>query len=459
MILRPNRSAVGKAISDSSEAGTPSCFSGGRKMVKCTNSTLASARRRLRQPRSPGCGSPETRSTLSRSRTPSITTTALLSMSVSSPGTTGVSNSTTLGPPCSMRTGISTISPGLARQRGDRLAVAPRGNRDRPDRNRRRCRRLRREDIWSLPTTPKRGASTSSMRRSRSPSWPVISACSGALKPSASALAGMSWTRPSVTRIAAADAVGRHVFQRLRQRRKQQRAVGAGPDRNETRLDVGRVSAKASSSALRAASTCVMRAPRVWLSLRSSTTATTLFCASRCSRTSDGSASAASSNARASAAPSRALLPGVKREAENAERGDDAARAKAGQGSSGVKARVEFTHGAPHCPRALQQIAHMHLIGFVIAGQRVHHEIDAAAQRHFALARAARRQRIERLPALVLRPGAGEIVRGDDDRRDIVRRAHRARRVIGRAPAAAPRPMCRHWRSVRQSRRADRRSW
>ena len=32
----------------------------------------------------------------------------------------------------------------------------------------------------------------------------------------------------------------------------------------------------------------------------------------------------------------------------------------------------------------------VHLVGFVIAGQRVHHEIDAAAQRQFALARAAR---------------------------------------------------------------------
>ena len=45
---------------------------------------------------------------------------------------------------------------------------------------------------------PKRGASRSSIRRSRSPSWPVISACSGALKPSASAFAGISSTRPSV---------------------------------------------------------------------------------------------------------------------------------------------------------------------------------------------------------------------------------------------------------------------
>ena len=66
LILRPKRSAVGKAISESSFAGVTSSFSGGRKIVKCTSSTLASARNRLRQLRSPGCGSPETSSTFSR---------------------------------------------------------------------------------------------------------------------------------------------------------------------------------------------------------------------------------------------------------------------------------------------------------------------------------------------------------------------------------------------------------
>ena len=236
---------------------------------------------------------------MSRSRTPSITTTALLSMSVSSPGTTGVSNSTTLGPPCSMRTGISTISPGLA---GSVAIVAP-SNRAEiviagskpPPLSTTLTRR-----IWSLPTTPKRGASTSSMRRSRSPSWPVISACSGALKPNASALAGMSCTRPSVTRIAAPILSGATSFSASAS--AENSSVPSAPVPTETkRGSMSGVFAKASSSALRAASTCVMRAPRVWLSLRSSTTATTLFCASRCSRTSDGSASAASSSARASA--------------------------------------------------------------------------------------------------------------------------------------------------------------
>ena len=42
MIFCWNSSRVGNAISDSSLIGVPSCFSGGRRMVKCTRSTLAS---------------------------------------------------------------------------------------------------------------------------------------------------------------------------------------------------------------------------------------------------------------------------------------------------------------------------------------------------------------------------------------------------------------------------------
>ena len=61
----------------------------------------------------------------------------------------------------------------------------------------------------------------------------------------------------------------------------------------------------------------------------------------------------------------------------------------------------------------LQEIADVNLIGLVIAGQRVHHKIDAAAQRQFMLARSARHQRIEAVAILVRRPAGGEIIRGD----------------------------------------------
>src|SRR3546814_287832 len=87
-------SRVGKAMSDSSRIGVPSCFSGGRRMVKCTRSTEGSDFRMLRQARSPACGSPDTSSTLKRSRTPFTTTAARLLASVSSsgPGWTSISS-------------------------------------------------------------------------------------------------------------------------------------------------------------------------------------------------------------------------------------------------------------------------------------------------------------------------------------------------------------------------------
>src|SRR5262250_572103 len=85
LILSENSSLVGKAMSESWLIGVPSCFSGGRRIVKWTRSTFASDLRRLRQVRSPAWGSPETRSTRSLSRTPSIDTTARLLTGVSSP--------------------------------------------------------------------------------------------------------------------------------------------------------------------------------------------------------------------------------------------------------------------------------------------------------------------------------------------------------------------------------------
>src|SRR4029450_10655313 len=62
----------------------------------------------------------------------------------------------------------------------------------------------------------------------------------------------------------------------------------------------------------------------------------------------------------------------------------------------------------------------MHLIGLVVAGEGVHDDVDAGAQRHLALALAARGGRIEVLAAFVARPRGGEVVRGDQDRTDAV---------------------------------------
>src|SRR6185437_10851849 len=69
---------------------------------------------------------------------------------------------------------------------------------------------------------------------------------------------------------------------------------------------------------------------------------------------------------------------------------------------------------------ALQNRRDMHLIGFVIPGQRVHHEVDAEAELHFALALAAGHDRIPRHVVAVDRPGAGPVVAAHDDGRNAV---------------------------------------
>src|SRR5437870_11441633 len=72
----------------------------------------------------------------------------------------------------------------------------------------------------------------------------------------------------------------------------------------------------------------------------------------------------------------------------------------------------------------------MDLVGFVIAGERVHHEIDAPPQRKLMLALAARQKRIEALAIGIVCPARCEIVRGDDYRRDTVARPRRSRGAI-----------------------------
>src|ERR1041384_8033069 len=68
----------------------------------------------------------------------------------------------------------------------------------------------------------------------------------------------------------------------------------------------------------------------------------------------------------------------------------------------------------------LQQRRDVHLVGLVVAGERVHHDVDAGAERELTLARLAARDRQHGLAVRPERPGAGQIVRGDQDRRDAV---------------------------------------
>src|SRR6266699_4280174 len=78
-----------------------------------------------------------------------------------------------------------------------------------------------------------------------------------------------------------------------------------------------------------------------------------------------------------------------------------------------------------------EQRRNVDLVGLVVAGERVHHDIYAGAEREFALARLGGDERQHGLAVLAHRPGAGRIVRGDDDRRYAVAGARRtARRLV-----------------------------
>ena len=106
----------------------------------------------------------------------------------------------------------------------------------------------------------------------------------------------------------------------------------------------------------------------------------------------------------------------------------------------------------------LEQRRHVHLVGLVVAGQRVHHDVDAGAEGHLALALVAGHGRVERLAALVDRPGAGEIVAviriGETPSPPRAGRPVALRRI-----ATGSRPRVRVRRSGRGSRRAGRRPW
>src|SRR4029079_7360841 len=86
--------------------------------------------------------------------------------------------------------------------------------------------------------------------------------------------------------------------------------------------------------------------------------------------------------------------------------------ARSGHGSKGAMVKSQLML----LPQPLEQRRDMHLIGLVVAGQRVHHDVDAGAIGEFALAVAAGRHRIERLAAIVLGPGRGIVVGTNDDR-------------------------------------------
>src|SRR3954447_24948096 len=279
--------------------------------------------------------------------------------------------------------------------------------------------------VWGCPTMPKRGAAEIAMRRVRSSFRPVTSAWSGAWKPRAPALAGMSCTRPSVIRNAPAtrstgtsdsaeDSAPNSLVPSV-----SPSAWPASTTRTSSPLIFFNVSTRASC----AFAVSWLRVPKFWLGLLSITTAATEDNGSRSSRVKEGLASASKISA---SAVTRTAAPRARPISSSADITTIAASAihSTGAGTRGVNAM-------PYCmlllPQPFDQGGRVNLVGLVVAGQRVHHDVDAGTEGEFTLPRFARRQRQHRLAVGAQRPCAGEIVRGDDDRRNTVAAARRFR--------------------------------
>ncbi len=238
------------------------------------------------------------------------------------------------------------------------------------------------------------------MRRLRSPSWPVTRTCSGASKPSASSEAGMSCATPSVTRIAAPTRSGgvslsaeRSAANRLRAAIVGIAAAGldeAGLDvveRGEALFQFGARFAPSGAAVRRSGWRRIVDDDRDDVLERAAVLAHQRGIEQRQPQQRRARARAAPRRAGAATASARS----ARARARPAPRGREAAAA----------ARKRSTTRSMRKP--FQEVLGVDLVGLVIAGQRVHHEIDAAAQRQFALARAAGNERIER-PAARRRP-------------------------------------------------------
>ena len=155
--------------------------------------------------------------------------------------------------------------------------------------------------VCVCPTMPKRGAVTSTTRRSRSFLCPVISPCTGAAKPSAAASLGTSCTRPSVMKITPATrSCG--TSESAEDSAVNSRVPSVSPSAwpaSTKRTSMPGMRPRRSASAARAASVCFSRSPNSWLGLLSTTTTATEVSGSRSSRVSDGLASASTNSASA----------------------------------------------------------------------------------------------------------------------------------------------------------------
>ena len=252
--------------------------------------------------------------------------------------------------------------------------------------------------VCDWPTMPKRGAVTSTTRRSRS------LRASGDQRVHRRGEAERRGLGRHVVHAAvgdqdrAGDAVGRHVGERRAERREQPRAVGLAV--GLAGLDEAHVEARDAAEPLGQRRA---RVPR-----------------SACSAVAEILARALVDHDRDDRGQRLAVLAGERRigerqhhqrqrerahqraaaaHDEQQHREQHARRAHRGPQHVGRNQRSECDaeiHIALLLSQPLEQRRHVHLVGLVVAGQRVHHDVDAGAERELALARLARHHRQHR---------------------------------------------------------------
>ncbi len=253
--------------------------------------------------------------------------------------------------------------------------------------------------VCDWPTMPKRGVVTSTTRRSRSLRVPVISACTGALKPSAAASAGTSWTRPSVIRIAPATRSGgtsASAALSAENSRVPSVSPSASPASTKRTSRPGMRPSRSASCA-RAASVCFGAVAeilaRALVDHDRDDRGQRLAVLARERRIGERQHHQRERERRARSAPRLRDDEQQRREHERDAQPPPTARRR---GTSGAKAMPKLTMRLL-LPQPFEQRRHVDLVGLVVAGQRVHHDVDAGAEGEFALARLARHHRQHRL--------------------------------------------------------------
>ena len=228
---------------------------------------------------------------------------------------------------------------------------------------------------------PKRGACSSTMSRSRSSFSAGDQRVDRRAEAERGRPAGTSCTWPSVSMIAPADAIRRHVDERRAERGR------TGACRRSLAAELRRPRPRARRACLLRAQPFAsaprapprsgrVRSPIVWLGIVSTTTTATALSGSRSSRAATGWRA----RARRAASASRHSAPrcaSTQAEQRQHEADGDRSAAESAAAASGSKAtRNQFVL---LLPQPFEQSRHVHLVGLVVAGQRVHHEVDAGA--------------------------------------------------------------------------------